>query len=424
MTYEEALEYIASLQSRGWRLGLERIREFCEKADLTPWLGGNDRTQYVHVAGTNGKGSTTAYLQSLLVEMGFRTGSFFSPFVVDPRERWQFGREMIAPDDLASIVEHLIPIAEPFVESELGGITEFEFKTAVAFEMARRQNCEWFAMEVGLGGRFDSTNVITPRASIIVSIGLDHVSILGDTIEAIAMEKAGIIKPGVPAVIGDLAPSALEVIQGIARERGSEVWRWGRDVSWADDEVVQTPLSRFDGIKTGIAGYMQGHNLALAVASLEAAGLRPTEEQVRRGAALAYVPGRFQIIHSLGTRFLLDGAHNTAAAQVLGKSLRSFEFSSIVLLTNMVQGHSLGAFYEELVGKVSEAFVVPIDFHRAYSVKETVDELRCADVDATPFPDLWSGIEAAAASAGSDGIVLVTGSFYLVGEVVRALSRI
>jgi len=423
MTYEEALEYIASLQSRGWRLGLERIRQFCEVADLTPWLGGNDRTQYVHVAGTNGKGSTTAYLQSLLVEMGFRTGSFFSPFVVDPRERWQLGREMISPSELASIVEHLIPIAEPFVESELGGITEFEFKTAVAFEFARRHDCEWFAMEVGLGGRFDSTNVITPRASVIVSIGLDHVSILGDTIEAIAMEKAGIIKPGVPAIVGDLAPSALEVVLRIAEERGSEVWRWGENISWSDDGVVQTPLSKFTGVTPGIAGHMQGHNLALAVASLEAAGLRPTEEQVRRGAALADVPGRFQVLDRLGARFLLDGAHNTAAVQVLGESLKTVGRSKLVLLTNMVQGHSLGAFYQELVGLVDMAFVVPIDFHRAYPVEETVDALCAVGIDATAFPDLTSGIEAAAAHAGSDGIVLVTGSFYLVGEVVRVLSR-
>src|SRR6185436_18334668 len=232
MTYDEALAYIASLAPRGWRLGLDRMQAFVDKIGMQDALGAEGGPQFIHVAGTNGKGSVTAYLQSILVEAGYKTGAFFSPFVYDPRERVQFGRELISKEDLAKLTEELIPIAESFSDTEFGGITEFEFKTALGFLYWKRKQCEWVALEVGLGGRLDATNVVTPKASIIVSIGLDHTNILGHTLAEIAYEKAGIIKPKVPVVVGQMPHEALEVIERAAAEREAPIWRYGKEIRY------------------------------------------------------------------------------------------------------------------------------------------------------------------------------------------------
>jgi dihydrofolate synthase/folylpolyglutamate synthase len=419
MTYQEALAYIASLEPRGWRLGLDRMRAFCKAAGLDETLSS---LRYVHVAGTNGKGSTTAYLQSTLVEAGHRTGAFFSPYVVDPRERVQFGREMISRDDLARVTQDLIPVAESFTDTEFSGITEFEFKTAIGFEFWRRKECEWVALEVGLGGRFDATNVVTPAASIVVSVGMDHVNILGDSLSAIAGEKAGIIKPGVPAVVGQLPVEALEVVERVAGDCGSEVWRYGREVFWEPDGAVRMPGRRIEGIRTGMVGTMQGHNLALALAALEMAGAAVTDEQARLGAERAYAPGRFQVVRNRNTTFVLDGAHNSDAAEVLQASMtKAYAGRRVVLLTNMVRGHEPSEFYSPLASTSSEAHVVPIDFHRAYPVDETAGALAELGFQVTRHDDLSEGLDQAADAAGPDGIVLVTGSYYLVGEILRLI---
>ncbi|MGV3617028.1 MAG: bifunctional folylpolyglutamate synthase/dihydrofolate synthase [Fimbriimonas sp.] len=419
MTYQEALDYIASLAPRGWRLGLDRMQAFCEKGGLQDALGAAGGPQYVHVAGTNGKGSTTAYLQSMMVEAGVRTGAFFSPYVVDPRERVQLGRELIAPEELATITEELRPIAEAFTETDFGGISEFEFKTAVGFRCWQRNRSEWVALEVGLGGRLDATNVVTSRASIIVSIGLDHTNLLGETLEEIAFEKAGIIKPGVSVVVGAMEEGPRRVIEEVAHQRGAPVWRYGADVRWEDGEVV-TPRRRIAKLRPGIVGEMQGHNLALAVAGLEAAGLDVSDDAVRRGAAQAYVPGRFELREVGGRPVLFDGAHNEDSARVLRATLdRAYPGVPVVLVTNMLQGHDIEAFYSPLMDRVASVHVVPIGFHRARTVAETVAALR-GMLPVHPHDSVSAGL---AAALSEEGIVLVTGSFYLVGEAVQSLSN-
>lgn len=423
MTYEAALAYIASLEARGWRLGLDRMRAFCLAAGLGDALGPTD-PKFIHVAGTNGKGSTTAYLQSIMVEAGYRTGAFFSPYVVDPRERVQIGRELIPKDDLAAMTERLIPVAEKFTDTEFGGITEFEFKTALGFAYWKQQQCEWVALEVGLGGRFDATNVISPAATIIVSIGFDHVGILGDTLAKIAGEKAGIVKPGVPAIVGDLPEEALTMVKRVADENAAPLWLWGRDIAWeAESGTLRTPMRTVERIFPGLAGEMQGHNMALAVAAFIAAGGEATDEQLRRGAAAAFVPGRFQVVEAFGTRILLDGAHNGESAQLLRKSLdQKYANECIVLLTNMVQGHDPADVYCPFAGRIDSAHVVPIDFHRAQPPTVVQETLRELDISATTYDSTEEGLRKAAEEAGPEGIVLVTGSFYLVGDVLRRLS--
>lgn len=422
VTYQEALAYIASLQPRGWRLGLDRMQEFALRAGLDEALGGKGGPQFIHVAGTNGKGSVTAFLQSMLVESGYRTGAFFSPYVVDPRERVQFGRSMIEPADLAELTEELRPVAEAFTDTEYGGITEFEFKTALGFLYWKRKGCAWVALEVGLGGRLDATNVVTPRASVIVSIGLDHTHILGDTHAKIAFEKAGVIKSGVPVIVGQMPEEAREVIESVAREREARVWLFGREVQLEGDAIV-TPAHLRRNLTPGLVGPIQRHNLALAIAAMDASGATRDDAALERGAASARAPGRFQRASFMGRTVIFDGAHNPDAARNLRETLArgpGVRDRRVRLVTNMLTGHDPLAFYRELADLVVKAYVVPVDFFRALPPDQTAEALRPLLPQVDAFETPLDGIVAACREAADDDVVLVTGSNYVVGAVLRA----
>lgn len=424
MSYEEALKYIASLETRGWRLGLDRMQEFANRLGLPGSLGEVGGPQFIHVAGTNGKGSVTAYLQSMLIETGYSTGAFFSPFVYDPRERVQIGRRLIPKNLFALLTEWIKPFAESLTDTKYEGITEFEFKTAMGFQFWKEMEAEWVALEVGLGGRLDSTNIVTPRASVIVSIGRDHTHILGDTYEAIAEEKAGIIKPGVPVVVGDMPDPAREKILSIARERGSEAWVYGDQVLLTPEEggvySVKTPHGTHAGLAPGIQGVMQPHNMALAVAAMDASGATRTLGGLQRGAKDAFAPGRMQCVRALDRNWLLDGAHNRESADVLERSLVN-ERRRIILLAGMLQGHDPAPFFEILAPAVDTAVFAPIDFHRAMSPDDLLGKVGSLFPSALSRPTLDQAVQAALETATAEDLILVTGSFYLVGEVGRLL---
>ncbi len=414
MTYSEAVAWINALEGRGWRLGLDRMAEFCRRAGLLQ--GG---PQYVHVAGTNGKGSTTAFLQSLMVAGGYRTGAFYSPYVVDYRERIQIGRELISEEDLAAFTEWLIPVAESMTGTEFEGPTKFEFEAGLGFLFWAEKQCDWVALEVGLGGRLDATNVVVPAASVIVSIGLDHVGVLGDSVEKIAGEKAGIVKAGVPVVVGAMDAGSLEVVLGRAEEVGAPVWRYGAEIWVTGDSgsfEVRTPAGCVSGLRSGIFGEMQPHNAALAIAACQLRGVGLSEGQVREGIASAFAPGRFERVVYRGREMVVDGAHNAQAAESLIRTLGvTYPGRAIHLVTNTVSGHDQGAFYSAFGGVVERVEVVPIDGPRAIPVSETVEALSGAfEVRG------WATVEEGLAAALDDeGLILVTGSNYLAGEVLR-----
>jgi dihydrofolate synthase/folylpolyglutamate synthase len=419
----QAVAAIAALEQRGWRLGLDRMQEFCRRAGLTDALGAPGGPQFIHVAGTNGKGSTTAFLQSILTSAGYPTGSFFSPYVVDYRERIQFGRELISEDDLAEVATELFPIAESMTGTEFEGVSKFEFEAGMGFLYWKKKRCKWVALEVGLGGRLDATNVATTRSSIIVSIGLDHVSVLGDTIEKIAFEKAGIVKPGVPVVVGSMRSPARSVIEMRAEELGSPVWLFGRDVTLEHSNgvfSVSTPSRTVCGLTSGLEGEMQPHNAALAIASIEATGLDLDDNVIRTGVHDAYAPGRFHHARYGDSELLLDGAHNRDAGIVLRASLdRAFPGRPLHLVTNMLSGHDPSEFYGQLGERVETADVVPVDFSRALPVEEAAKALDALMPVVRAHASVEEGLNAACRSAGTSGLVLVTGSNYVVGSVLR-----
>lgn len=409
-------------------MGLDRMREFAHRADLDDSLGREGGPAFIHVAGTNGKGSTTAYIQSILHESGYRVGSFFSPYVYDPRERIQLGRELIPEKIFAGLTAMLIPIAEEFTETEFGGISEFEFKAAMAFLFYKRLKCEWVALEVGLGGRLDATNIVTPSCSVIVSIGLDHTNILGNSIEEIAHEKAGIIKPGVPVVIGQMPDEARKLIEKEAAAQGCQMWRYGEEItighSLEDGTIsVSTPAGRHSGLKLGIKGSMQDHNLALAVAACDAAGATRTLGGLQRGAENASIPGRFEFRKVGGQTVILDGAHNSDAAEVLVESLRTTHPGRILLVTGMVAGHEPKWFYRWFEGIAAKAYAVPIQYHRAIPAAEISDALKEFVLDVKAYDSVEQALGQAFKDAKRGDAILVTGSFYLVGEAGRALAK-
>lgn len=432
MTYQEALEYIASLEKRGWRLGLDRMQEFVDRAGLTDSIGGESGPQFIQVAGTNGKGSVTAYLQSMLVETGYHTGAFFSPYVFNPRERVQYGRRLIPEGIFAKLTQLLQPIGESLSETEFGGVTEFEFKTAMGFMFWKELECEWVALEVGLGGRLDATNVVHPKASVIVSIGLDHTQILGDTLEKIAYEKAGVVKPHVPVIVGDVPEEALKVIEAQAAEMEAPVWVLGREIHLSSDIVngtwtVETPLGKHAGLVPGIPGAMQEQNMALAVAAMNASGATRTLRGLVDGAKNAQIPGRFQQVRYKDRTVILDGAHNADAGRVLRLSLEAFlrepgrEDTKVILVASMVAGHEPRTFFETITPMVSEAHLVPIDFPRAQPTTILKEEMRGLLESVTAYASVEAGLEAALGAARPQDVVLVTGSFYLVGEAGRLM---
>ncbi|HRJ26337.1 MAG TPA: folylpolyglutamate synthase/dihydrofolate synthase family protein [Fimbriimonadaceae bacterium] len=428
MTFEQAISALSSLEKRGWRLGLDRMLAFLAEAGLTAATGaGPESPKYIHVAGTNGKGSTTAFLQSLLVEQGFETGAFFSPYVFDPRERVQIGREPISKEEFALGIETLMPVGERLNSTELGGPTEFEMKTALGFWAWMRQQCEWVALEVGLGGRLDATNVVTPRASVIVSIGWDHMALLGNTLGQIAAEKAGIIKPGVPVIVGSMEPEPMEVILKIARERNAPVWRLGQEIELHPTMAgfqVKTPQRTYIGLRPGLPGQYQPANMALAVAALEAAGAVRDPERVRLGVEKAWLPGRYQKIEALGRVWLLDGAHNVNAAEALAEALfEEYGPRRFVTITSMLSGHDPQPFYEKLSGPIRTALVAPIDFFRAIPPRELAPSLAEVLADVVPMDSQSEAIDAAIAATQPGEVILVTGSFYLVGQIGNRLLK-
>lgn len=423
MTYRAALAYIASMAPRGWRLGLDRMQELARRAGLSDALGDGGRSpRFIHVAGTNGKGSVTAFVQSILTEAGYRTGGYFSPYVYDPRERIQMGCEMIPKRKLAAITESLMPVAESLARTKYGEVTEFEFKTAVGFRYWKDMACELVALEVGLGGRLDSTNIVTPAVSVITSISMDHKSILGDTLAEIAYEKAGIIKRGAPVVVGNVPAEALRVIAKVARELGAPLISisTGPEPCPKGWRVVSNSRS-IEGLVPPFPGAHMAENMALAIQAIDAAGIVADQNAIRNGVAKTKLPGRFERRTWDGMEAILDGAHNEASAAALVETFRAqYQGRRPILLSGMVGGHDARSFYRSLAGLARRAHFVPVPSPRSRQPEDLASEAGDLFDATTSHESVRAGLAMARRDA-EDGLILVAGSFYLLEGVSRCL---
>ena len=305
LSYPAAIQFLYGLQLFGTHFGLERTFKLSE-------LAGNpqEKLRFIHVAGTNGKGSTCAMLESIYRAAGLRVGLFTSPHLVSFRERIQIDRRLISQDEIVRLVAEIQPLLNQFPAGNHP--TMFEVVAVMALKYFAEQKCDLVIWETGLGGRLDATNIVTPLASIITNIAFDHQQWLGDTLEKIAAEKAGIIKPGVPVVTAAGAAEALAVIEKVARETHSPLRR-----------VEIQPISGTPH-PASLLGEHQKTNAALAVATVEMLQnqIPVTVEQIRDGLASVSWPGRLQLItRPGGQKILLDGAHNVAGAETLRATL-------------------------------------------------------------------------------------------------------
>ena len=415
MTFEEAILFIHEKVWQGSKPGLSRTNELLSKMGQP-----QRRLRFVHVAGTNGKGSTSAILASILENAGLKTGLYTSPFISGFSERMRINSRPISEDELASITEFCAPFALEMEDRP----TEFELVTAIAMEFFARNSCDVVVLETGMGGRLDSTNVIErPLCSVITNIGLDHMRELGDTVEKIAAEKAGIIKKGCPTVIYELPENILAVISERCAEMSSPLT--AADFS-AISEISDSrhgqvfSYKKYDNLKLPLLGLHQTKNAAVALETVEvlrSQGFRISDEAVRAGLNATQWPARFEIL-SENPFFIVDGGHNPQGAETVVDNLRRyFPCMKTVLLFGVLADKDYMGLARILNFVADEFVTITPQNPRALPSKELAEALKSFGKRVTDCGDIESGIKTAIEHAGEDGVVCSVGSLYTAGPV-------
>lgn len=438
---------MSGLLQFGIRLDRERF------AALLARLGDpHKRLRCVHVAGTNGKGSTVTFIASVLQAAGFRVGAYLSPYVFDLRERIQINGALIPPGDFARWVTTIRPHIEAVAQTaDLGQTTEFEVKTAVAFCYFAEQAVDFAVIEVGIGGRLDSTNVIPPPlAAVITSIGMDHQKLLGDTPGKIAAEKAGILKPGCAGCVTAAPPGeALTVIRETAQARGVPLRRVAPAAAANSAEntdafvtyetspaesgapllTLNLPSGRVTRLRLSLQGAFQAANAATAAAAIEvlrqAHGIPVSAEALRSGLERATLPGRFQVTrgggNASGPALALDVAHNEDGARVLAEALPLlFPGKRFVFVLGFSRSHEPEPFLR-LLAPLAARVVATAPQFRPKPADETAAAAKALGISTTIHEPASAAIQATWENAQAGEVVVVTGSFYIVGETPEDL---
>ena len=423
MTYDEALEYIHGISWTFCKPGLERTFELCER------LGNPQKElKFIHVAGTNGKGSFCSMLSSILYSAGYRVGLYTSPYINRFNERMRVNGEDISDNELAQITEYVRPIADSMTDKP----TEFELITAIAFEFFKRQRCDVVVLECGMGGRLDSTNVIdTPELSVITGISLDHTAFLGDTVEKIAGEKAGIIKQGVPVLFGGEDGDALAVIKDAANTKKCALYT----PDYKSIKINETALSGTDfdykdlqNVKISLLGLYQPRNAALvleAVNILNDRGYNIDSSSVKKGLLSARWPARFEII-SRSPLIIFDGAHNPEGIRAAVDSIKVyFKDKKVAVLTGVLKDKD----YEKIARTLSEvaaaAFTITPDNPRALSAEEYRDTLVSCGIDAVATAGIDDALSRGASYAEKNGTALFClGSLYTYVDILPKVKEL
>jgi dihydrofolate synthase/folylpolyglutamate synthase len=417
--YSAVQDYLFGLKTQGPKFGIDRMRL------LTAALGHPERAvPCIHIAGTNGKGSVAAMLRGIFTAADWRVGLYTSPHLVRLGERVQVDRELLSEAEIGAYAMELKPVAEGIAAA--GAADDhpsfFEFMTAMAFLQFARKQCDVNLIEVGLGGRLDATNVVVPEVSVITSIGLDHCEMLGDTIEQIAAEKAGIIKAGIPVVIGRLPVAAESVIRAHAARLGVRVSSVRKEFGEA--------LENFP--RTNLEGDYQRWNAATAtlVARALPARWRLDEDLIARGLMQTEWPGRWQRVQLGGRRAILDASHNPEGAQVLDANLTQLVAETgraPIVITGVLGVARARPLLETLCRHAREIHLVVPKQARASSYEELESLVPAAfyagggRVIRDTVERLFPGDDACVAG-GPDDVVVVTGSIYLLGEVMARIA--
>ena len=409
MTDMQAVELIHQRAWVGQKPGLERIRRLLGKL-------GNPQNQlkFVHIAGSNGKGSTAAMLSSVLTAAGLKTGLYTSPHLWRFHERFQADGLPIPGEDLADIATQVLEAAEDE--------TEFELMTAIGMVWFLRAGCEIVVLETGLGGRLDSTNIISaPEAAVITHIGLEHTEILGDTLEKIAAEKAGIIKEGCDTVLYAQGQEVRAVVERVCREQGVPLWMTAApQVLSAGLEGQTFSYGDRGPYHIALLGEYQVHNAAVVletVGVLRRRGWEIPEEAVLRGLDRAKWPGRMELAW-YSPNIILDGGHNPQCMEALGRALRElYPEKKIIFLTGVLADKDWRAMMEELLPLAKEFYTITPDSPRAMPAGELAAYLEKRGVRAVPCETVWDGLDQALAASGPQDVICACGSLYMIGEV-------
>jgi dihydrofolate synthase/folylpolyglutamate synthase len=420
-SYRESISWLYSLQKFGIKFGLSKTSNLL-KAFGNPHLG----QRYIHIAGTNGKGSVGAMLESILMKSGLKVGFYSSPHLVSFTERFRINRAFIKKDRADSLIRELKGIV-----SQREPPTFFELATAMALVYFFRAHVDLSIVEVGMGGRLDATNVITPVVSVITNIGLEHREFLGNTIIDIAKEKGGIIKEGVDLVTAVNQPPVVSLFESLCREKGAPFWRVGHNVRY---RRLSSGLLGYYGIKNrfknldlDLKGRFQYRNAALALLTVEILrekGLAISDDPIRSGLADLVWHGRLEKVFS-GPTILLDGAHNPSAMRSLAYSIgNDFDFERLILILGVMQDKDISNILKEIVPLASRVIYTRPTYYRAASPQFLEDMAKeFGKAGEVRFP-VSAAIDRARDLAGKRDLILITGSLFTVGEAKSYLDPI
>lgn len=419
MNANQAIEYIHSVCWQGSKPGLSRTRTLLEK------MGNPEKKlKFIHIGGTNGKGSTSAMLASVLERAGYRTGLYTSPYIFRFQERMQVNRCPIADEDLAAVTDYVRPLAESMTDAP----TEFELVTCVAMEYFARQQCDIVVLEVGMGGELDSTNVIgCPECAVLCNLGLDHTAFLGDTLETIARTKTGIFKDGGTCVTYPGAPEVEAVYAEVTRTRQLDRHPVSFDslVSVSHDLGGQV----FDfggrrGLQLPLLGQHQLCNAAVALTVLDcliAKGWQIAESHIRDGLAGCAWPGRFEL---LGRKplFIVDGGHNPQCIEALAENIRAYLADRpLTVLTGVMADKDFARMYGPVAPYCARFVTVTPPNPRALPAEQLAQQLAAFGKPVFAADTVAAGVAKAMELAGPDGTVLAFGSLYMIGEIRAAV---
>lgn len=416
MNYNQALEYIHSFERFGSKLGLERISRLLE-------LMGNpqNKLKYVHIAGTNGKGSTTTITSNILINSGYNVGTYISPYIIDFRERIQLNGNMISKEDLIYEVENIIPFIEKLNSQEIQ-IKEFELITAMAFNYFYRKKCDIVCLEVGLGGRFDATNVIKqPLVSVINSISIDHTNILGDNLTEISFEKAGIIKPNCDIVLyPKQEKETFDVIYQVAKQNNSKLYMADLDKLEISKMDIYGSDFEYSGnnYKIKLAGKHQVYNAINVIEICDiliVKGYNITFDNIYNGISKTFFPARMEIL-SENPIVILDGAHNCSGFYNINNIIKSNNTKPKIAIIGMLADKECEKSVE-IISKTFD-FIITTQVSNtrtldAQTLKNMVEKYNKNVISETEYSNAYN---VAVNRAGQNGLVLIVGSLYLASD--------
>ena len=426
--YNQALDYLYSYVDYSLKKSSELAKAHFELGRMRALMDllGNPQAAYpiIHVAGTKGKGSTSAMMAAVLTTAGYRTGLYTSPHLQDYTERIQIDGQPIAHSGLVELVEEIKPAV-----AKIPALTTFEITTALGLLHFARQNVNAAVIEVGLGGRLDATNVVLPRVAVITALSYDHMAVLGNTLTLIAGEKAGIIKPGIPVVSSPQPEEALAVLEQVSAERNAPLILVGRDVTFrplehsldGQDFVIGGPKSVI--LRIPLLGAHQVANAATAYAALRASGLNLSEESIQKGFADVCWPCRFDVVRR-EPPVVLDSAHNIDSARRLREALDDyFPGRPVVWVFSILEDKDAQGMLMELKPRIAQVIATQTDHPRVLEAQKIIDLVQPTGIPVEVVRPASAALERAIELADARGVVLVAGSVAFAGEMKTAWEK-